>query len=213
MYGSGNSQSYKEVDSDMTTSQAIVQWVILVYALSAWAGDKSWGCLLPAEKVAKSFYWICISNVNLEGGSQLPLKNHLADLLGFKWREESELLEEELQHWDPWAHFIFKAMPWRAAEGGRILLWDTCMDSWILGSLKAVGDESSSWCSHCSSSGGMTLPNIGKNAWRSLDKRTRGVSPTPSVVTRARLPAWLHKGPPWVWEPGNAATLGQIVVL
>lgn len=169
----------------MATSQVIVQWITLIYALSAWAGDKSWGCLFPEGKVAKSFYWICISNVNLVGGSQLPLRSHLADLLGFKWREEwtSGRIAAVLEH-----ILSLRLCPRRAAEGGRVLLWDTCVDSWILDSMGAVGDEASAWYSHCSSSGGMTLPNIKKNARGPLDRRTSIVSPTPSVVTRARLP-------------------------
>ena len=77
-----------------------------------WAADKSWGCLCPRGKEVRSFYWILELNVKLVGGSQLPLKSQLADFLGFRGREEEgDLLEEELQPWETWAHFIFGAVP------------------------------------------------------------------------------------------------------
>lgn len=51
------------------------------------------------------------------GGSQLSLKSQLADFFGFRGRgEKSDLLEEELQPWKVWAHFIIEAVPQKTCD-------------------------------------------------------------------------------------------------
>lgn len=96
--------------------------------------------------------------------SQLPLKSwHL-----FRRREEGELLEEELQHWGPWAQFFF-------------VLWENCERQWsFLGHSRGFQDSGSSghWgllvMSYWPDSfitpppSGRILSNVKKNAWGPL---------------------------------------------
>ena len=70
---------------------------------------------------------MCINNRSLVDGSQLPLKCHPADILGFEWRrQEGGILEGERQRCRHWTHFIFKATPQKSFRGW----WNSPLGHW-----------------------------------------------------------------------------------